>query len=440
MMRSGTDARDVVVTGMGFCLPGLGRATITTQDVWEIVSQGRTAISSRAEDGVFYGSVDLPAEKFAEYFPEIPGIFAAHFTDTHRFGLMSFLEACTDAKLDVRAGALTNAGILVGRGGVDANIAGYLKVLNTEIGDLNIMEATSLFIESSIAVTSSDVALAQSAFARTTGPCYTANAGCSSSSVQINNARLLINSGASDVIAVTGVDNFHYPLLKKVFDLVKMVQDQGEDTRPTNALPDEPIEFDRLMRPYDQRQGCVNYGEGSVSLILESREHAERRGAAIYGQVLGQAITRDGLPHPLASDQTGGGLVAAVQQAMGDRPIEQIRYVHGGSDGGMAQQEAEAIRTLFGDRAGDLLMTSQEGCFGHNGAPTGALGVALTLLMMQNRTVCPTANCERPLDFLPFNPLPGTQSVPLAFDHALSFTYQLGGVQSAILLGSPDAH
>ncbi|MDG4826235.1 beta-ketoacyl synthase N-terminal-like domain-containing protein [Asanoa sp. WMMD1127] len=438
MMRSATDARDVVVTGMGFCLPGIGRATITTDDVWEIVSTGKTAITSR-DDGVFYGSVDLPAEKFAEYFPEIPGIFAAHFTDTHRFGLMSFLEACTDAKLDVRAGALTNAGILVGRGGVDTNIAGYLKVLNTEIGDLNILEATSLFIESSIAVTSSDVALAQSAFARTTGPCYTANAGCSSSSVQINNARLLINSGASDVIAVTGVDNFYYPLLKKVFDLVKMVQDQDADSRPTNALPDEPIEFDRLMRPYDRRQGCVNYGEGSVTLILESREHAERRGAAIYGQVLNQAVTRDGLPHPLASDQTGAGLVAAVRQALGDRPIESVGYVHGGSDGGMAVQEAEAIRTLFGDRAGDLLMTSQEGCFGHNGAPTGALGVALTLLMMRNRAVCPTANCVEPLDFLPFNPLPGHETAPLAFDHALSFTYQLGGVQSAILLGSPDA-
>ncbi|WP_203719046.1 hypothetical protein, partial [Asanoa siamensis] len=125
--------------------------------------------------------------------------------------------------------------------------------------------------------------------------------------------------------------------------------------------------------------------------------------------------------------------------ALGGRPIEQVGYVHGGSDGGMAVQEAEAIRTLFGDRAGDLLMTSQEGCFGHNGAPTGALGVALTLLMMQRRTVCPTANCEEPLDFLPFNPLPGYESVPHAFDHALSFTYQLGGVQSAILLGGPDA-
>ena len=439
MQRSRTDARDVVVTGMGFCLPGQGRPTITAQDVWDIASRGRTAIASR-DDGVFYGTVDLSPEVFAEHFPEIPGVFAAHFTDTHRFGLMSFVEACTDAKLDVRAGALTNAGILVGRGGVDTNIAGYLKVLNTDIGKLSMAEATALFIESSIAVTSSDVALAQSAFARTTGPCYTANAGCSSSSAQVQNARMLINSGASDVIAVTGVDNFYYPLLKKVFDLVRTVQELDAGERPTNALPEEPIEFDRLMRPYDRRQGCVNYGEGSVSLILESREHAERRGAAIYGQVLNQALTRDGLPHPLASDQSGGGLVAAVRQALGDTwSIDQIGYVHGGSDGGMAEQESAAISTLFGDRASDLLMTSQEGCFGHNGAPTGVLGVALTLLMMQHRMVCPTANCEEPLDFLPFNPLPGYESVPHTFDHALSFTYQLGGVQSAVLLGSPDA-
>ena len=376
MMRSATDARDVVVTGMGFCLPGLGQAAITTAGRLGDRLPGQDRDLLPAEDGVYYGSVDLPAEKFAEYFPEIPGIFAAHFTDTHRFGLMSFLEACTDAKLDVRAGALTNAGILVGRGGVDANIAGYLKVLNTEIGDLNILEATSLFIESSIAVTSSDVALAQSAFARTTGPCYTANAGCSSS-VRADQQRP--DADQQRRVRRDRRDRRRQLPLPAAQEGLRPGQDgPGPGRRRaarTNALPDEPIEFDRLMRPYDRRQGCVNYGEGSVTLILESREHAERRGAAIYGQVLDQAITRDGLATP-AGQRPDRRRPRRRGPPAPRRPAGSSRSATctAAATAAWRTQEAKAIRALFGDRAGDLLMTSQEGCFGHNGAPTGAPG------------------------------------------------------------------
>jgi 3-oxoacyl-[acyl-carrier-protein] synthase II len=101
--------------------------------------------------------------------------------------------------------------------------------------------------------------------------------------------------------------------------------------------------------------------------------------------------------------------------------------------------EANAIRHLYGPAAAELLMTSQEGCFGHNGAPTGALGVALTVLMLQNQQICPTANCEEPSPEVPFDPLPGVQSRPLEFSHALNFSYQMGGVQTAVLLGTADA-
>ncbi|HKC27755.1 MAG TPA: hypothetical protein VKB75_07065, partial [Jatrophihabitans sp.] len=176
------------------------------------------------------------------------------------------------------------------------------------------------------------------------------------------------------------------------------------------------------------------------TLVLESREHAEQRGCRSYGQILSTAVTRSGLPHPLASDDTGGGLVSAVRTCLSDQwRVDEIPYVHGANDGGAATVESNAIRQLYGDAAGDLLMSSQEACFGHNGAPVGALGVALTLLMMERRQVCPTANCEQPEPGLPFDPVPGTTTRPLDFDYALTLSYQIGGVQSAILVGSPNA-
>jgi 3-oxoacyl-[acyl-carrier-protein] synthase II len=160
--------------------------------------------------------------------------------------------------------------------------------------------------------------------------------------------------------------------------------------------------------------------------------------------MLSHAMARDGLAHPLASDESGAGLVAAVRKCLGTSwDIRQVPYVHGASDGDamVTAFECNAIRQLYGPAAESLLMTSQEACFGHNGAPAGCLGVALTLLMLQHGEVCPTANCEYPADGLPFDPVPGnsTRRIDSDFDYALNFTYQIGGVKSAILLGRPQS-
>lgn len=428
-------ARDVLVTGMGFCLPGLDGPVFTAADLWNVAAHGRTCLTP-TQTGEYYGKVNLPLATFGQRLPDLPGVFAERFSDAHRYGLLSLVEAGVDAGLDFRAGDLADAAILVGRGGVDANIDTYRRMLHLDPEAVDLREATGLFIETALGVSPSDVALAQSALCRSTGPCFTVACGCSSSSVQLNNARLLIAAGAIDVAVVSGVDTLSFGLLRKLFRLAQMVQQQDTADQPT-VLPDQPLRFDRIMRPYDRRAGCVNYGEGAATLILESRAHAERRGVPVYGQILAQAITRDGLAHPLASDHSGAGLVAAVRRCLAGRlDVLDVPYVHGGSDGGMATLECNAIRQLYGPAAADLLMTSQEGCFGHNGAPTGAVGVALTLLMMRHRQVCPTANCEEPMPELPFDPVAGTKTRPLDFAHALSFTYQLGGLQSAILLGA----
>jgi 3-oxoacyl-[acyl-carrier-protein] synthase II len=426
--------RDVLVTGMGFCLPGPTSPVFTADELWDVAVNGRTCLT-RSDGGVYYGAVGLPHTTFGERLPDVPGVFAERFTAAHRYGLLSMVEACSDAGLDFRAGDLVDAAILAARGGVDANVNNYISMLGLDPEAVSISEATGLFIETALAVSPSDVALAQSALCRSTGPSFTVACGCSSSSAQLSNARFMIAAGDIDVAVVSGVDTLSVEFLRKLFRLAQMVQELDAADQPT-VLPDQPLEFDRIMRPYDRRAACVNYGEGSVTLILESREHAERRGAEPYGRILAQAITRDGLPHPLASDHSGAGLVAAVHKCLEGRlDVTDVPYIHGGSDGGMATLEANAIRRLYGPAAADLLMTSQEGCFGHNGAPTGALGVALTLLMMRHGAVCPTANCEEPMPDLPFDPVPGVLARPLDFDHALSFTYQLGGLQSSILLG-----
>lgn len=434
----GPKARDVMVTGMGFCLPGQTAPTLTAADLWHIAANGATCLV--AED-IFYGSVKLTDDLFEARLPGLPDFFARHYTAAHRYGLVSLIEACADAQLDVWRGDLTDAAVLAGRGGVDANIRSYLSVLEADPSATSALDAMELFVAAEQAITPSDVALVQAAITRSSGPCFTVSCGCASSAVQIGVARRLIASGDVDLAVVTGVDVFNVELIGNIQSLLRGAQATYDAIR-SDDMPEMLPSFESLMRPYDRRADCINHGEGSATVVLESREHAARRGAHAYGQVLTTATTRDGLANPLACDDTGRELVSAVHKCLGDRwRIEDIPYVHGGSDGNVVVTafESNAVKQLYGPAVTRLLMTSQEGCFGHNGAPAGCLGVALTLLMMQQGQVCPTANCEEPADGLLFDPVPGTRTRPLDFDYALSFNYQVGGVKNAILLGSPDA-
>jgi 3-oxoacyl-[acyl-carrier-protein] synthase II len=196
------------------------------------------------------------------------------------------------------------------------------------------------------------------------------------------------------------------------------------------------------MRPYDARADCMNYGDGSATLILESRSHAERRGARPYGAVLAQATTRGGLGSAVAIDTGGKALADAARRclAAGRAGLDEVPYINGGAEGDalFTRIESNAVQLLYGDDSRSVLVSSQEACFGHSGAPLGNLGAALTLLMMRHGQVCPTANCEKPSEVCSFDPVPGTIPRPLVFSRALSFNYQVGGVNSALLLGGAD--
>ncbi|MFI7246472.1 beta-ketoacyl synthase N-terminal-like domain-containing protein [Streptomyces qinglanensis] len=424
---------------MGFCLPGPICPVFTPEDLWSVVSQGITCLS---QDDVYYGAVHLTEQMFNARVPDVPPFFANHYTNAHRFGLVSMAEACRDAGLDVQSDDLTDAALLVGRGGVDANIDSYLSILRADPRATSPIDAMELFVAAEQAVSPSDVALVQGALTRSVGPCFTVSCGCASSAVQVGLARQMIAEGQVDIAVVTGVDIFNVQLIQNIQRLLRGAQSTYDAIR-SDGMPSLLPSFDALMRPYDRRADCINHGEGSATLVLESREHAERRGGHHYGQVLAQATTRDGLANPLACDDTGNQLVAAVRRCLADRwRIDQVPYVHGGSDGNVVVTafESNAVTELYGQAAvDDLLMTSQEGAFGHNGAPAGCLGVALTLLMMQTGEVCPTTNCEQPAENVPFDPVPGTRTRPLDFDYAFTFNYQVGGMKSAILLGSPEA-
>lgn len=422
---------------MGFCLPGGERPVLDAAGLWDTVSAGRSHLE---RDGFFHGRVELGDGLFRELFPEIPPRHQRFHAPVHRYGLVAMAQACLDAGLDFRAGDLADAAVLTARAGVDSNYDSYLAWHRADPDEVTPREAKDLFVRLVIAGTSNDVGNVQASLTRSRGPAFSVTCGCASSAVLLGIARRMIDAGEVDVAMVTGVDAFDLDRMRHA-DRLRRVAEEQEIRATHNSAPPTAPRFDRPMRPYDERSDCVNFGDGAVTLILESRERAERRGARSHGRLLAQATRRGGLPSAVSIDDSGGSLVAAVEACLGEgTSVRDVPYINGGAEGDPLFHliEANAVSALYGRAASEVLVSTQEGCFGHNGAPLGALGTASTLLMMGHGQVAPTANCEVPAAVCTFDPVPGTVAREREFDTALSFNYQVGGVSSALLLGGPD--
>ncbi|MEC4019146.1 beta-ketoacyl synthase N-terminal-like domain-containing protein [Streptomyces sp. H27-D2] len=431
-MSTARGPRDALVTGMGFCLPGPDGMTATTQQFWDVIAGGKSFL--KQDDGCYFGNVSIVEKDIQEKLPEIPERYLEKYSDLHFYGLLALLEACADAGFDWRAGDLTDAALLVARNGsADLVLDSYLPVLLADTERTTPQQARALLFRNVLNAVLSDVEATQAGLLRTTGPSYTLSCGCASSSVLLGNAARMIVAGEADIVLVTGADYWRYDRLRQYAAL--------EERSVTSLEPQTATLVDEPMRPYDERAAGLNYGNGAVTMIVESREHAERRGRGGYGRIFGQSTSRNAQSN-LAIDGKGTAAVRAARLCMEGRVTpDEIDYVNGGATGDRAfnAMEAEIISTLFGERSAGLPVTVQEGCFGHSGAPLGNIGVAATLLMMNHGQVAPTANCEIPAALCTFDPVPGHRTAPLRIERALSLNYTIGSVASAILLGGADA-
>ncbi|WP_116112261.1 beta-ketoacyl synthase N-terminal-like domain-containing protein [Austwickia chelonae] len=431
-------ALDPVITGMGFCLPGDSETPTTTIDqLWKVASTG----TSRVRTGdFFHGTVHGAAAEAARRWPTIPEHHLASYQEVHHLGLVSLHEALHDAGLDPAGEEVRDSAVLTARAGVDSTYDTYRAWhdLGTTADPRNIK---SHFVQLLLGGTWSDVGLIQSAMLRSRGTSFVLSSGCASSAELLGIAADLIRSRREDLVVVTGVDHFKADRVLHGARLAASVEQTMPVTATHHADPPAAPRHDRQMRPYDVHSDCMNYGSGAATLVVESRARAERRPARIHGRILGQCTRRGGLHSAVALATDGSALAEAARTVLRRAGLtpKDITYVNGGAEGDplFARLEANALIELMGS-APMPLVSSQEACFGHSGAPLGALEAALTVLMMSRGEVCPTAACIYPDPTLPFDPMPGTWTRPLEMDRALSFNYQVGGVYSALLLGASD--
>lgn len=256
------------------------------------------------------------------------------------------------------------------------------------------------------------------------GPNFTVATACASATNAIGDAFKLIQYDDADVILTGGTEAAMTRMGLSAFQNIRALSERNEE--PAKA-----------SRPFDlERDGFV-LSEGAGMLILEEYEHARRRGARIYAEVLGYGMTGDAghITHP---DEHGTGAARAIVNALRDAKLnpDQIDYINAHGTGTQLGDKAEtiAVKSVFGDHAKKLSISSTKSQLGHSLGASGGIELVLTTKAVTNSLVPPTINMENPdpecdLDYTPNQPR------ERRIRYAMSNSFGFGGHNASVIIG-----
>jgi 3-oxoacyl-[acyl-carrier-protein] synthase II len=406
------DPERVVVTGMGTVNP-LGKSV---EEYWDGLIEGRSGAA--------------PIEGFdasrltTKFACEVRGFDPTDYMDrklaqrsarfTH-LAIASAGQAIADAGLDMGAEDRYRVGVEMGTGigGFEVMTRDAATYLNG--GRLHPLYATMVIPNIAAAQVAMNCGLK--------GPNSTTVTACAASTHAIGNALRIIQRGDADVMLAAGTEASLCEVGIASFNAIKALS-----TR--NDAPEA------ASRPFDRDRDGFVPAEGSGTLILESLEHAQKRGARIYGEVIGFGITNDAF-HAVAPDETGAAPAQCMRNALADACIrpEDVDYVnaHGTSTPLNDAAETRAMKMALGEHAYRVPISSTKSMVGHLLGAAGAVEAIATLLTINRGVIHPTINYQNPdpacdLDYVP------NEARRTAVRIAISNGFGFGGQNCTIVL------
>ena len=259
---------------------------------------------------------------------------------------------------------------------------------------------------------------------RLRGPTMAVMTACAGGTQAIGDALRWIRAGRADAVLAVGADSELYPMGLASFSLLGALSTRND--APAAA-----------SRPFDRCRDGFVLGEGAAALVLENLDHAERRGAAVWAELLGFGSAADAFrvtdPHP-----QGVGAVLAMRRSLADARLgtDAIDYInaHGTSTPVNDRTETLAIRTVFGNRAAQIPISSTKSMIGHATVAAGAIEAAVVVLTLRDQIIHPTINYELPdpacdLDYVP------NASRRARVEIAMSNSFAFGGQTASVVFG-----
>jgi 3-oxoacyl-[acyl-carrier-protein] synthase II len=255
------------------------------------------------------------------------------------------------------------------------------------------------------------------------GPNYSVVSACASSAHAIGDAYRLIKYGDADIVIAGGAEAPITPIGLAGFCSMRALSTRN----------DEP---EKASRPFDKERDGFVMAEGAGAVVLEELEHALKRGAKIYAEVVGYGATADAY-HITAPHPEGEGAVNSMRLAIEEAGIspEEVSYInaHGTSTQLNDAAETKAIKKLFGEYAYKIPVSSTKSMTGHLLGAAGAVEFIATVMSVYTDKVHPTRNYEFPDPECDLDYVPGTYR-ELTVNYALSNSFGFGGHNASLLV------
>ena len=407
--------RRVVITGLGIVSP-VGN---DLSSAWENLVAGRSGIDriTRFDASAFPAQIAGEVKGFdiAQY---MPAKEARHFDTFIHYGIAASIQAVRDSGLEIsdanaeRIGAIVSSGI----GGlplIEENHAEYSKRGPRRISPFFVPGSIINMISGQLSI-----------MLGLKGPTFAIVSACTTGTHSIGEAGRLIEYGDADVMVAGGAEATVSPLGVGGFASMRALSTRNDD--PATA-----------SRPFDRDRDGFVLGEGAGVVVLEEYEHARKRGARIYGELLGFGMSSDAF-HMSAPAEDGEGPARGMRNALRNAGVETdaVQYLNAHATSTPLGDIAEtvSIKRAFGDHAARLVVNSTKSMTGHLLGAAGGIEAVFTALALHHQISPPTINifnqderCD--LDYC------ANEARQMRIDVAMSNSFGFGGTNGSLVLG-----
>jgi len=409
--------RRVVITGLG-CVTALAESA---DSLFTALCEGKSGISAIESFDTSTYPVRFGGEiknfDITKYIDQREGKRMDRFS---QLAIAAANQAVDDSGLDFAQEDVFRAGVIVGTGigGIKEIEDQHIRLLNKGVRKVSPFTVPRLMANAA----GGNIAI----YYGLRGPNFSVVSACASGSNAIGEAFSNILAGKSDIVITGGSEAALTPIGLASFCAARSLSTRNDN--PTAA-----------SRPFDKNRDGFVLSEGAGVLVLEEKEHAEKRGAHIYAELLGYSATDDGY-HITAPMPNGEGAARAMRLALKDAGLEpqKVNYINAHGTGTELNDimESAAIKTVFDEHAYNLLVSSTKSSLGHLLGASGAVELIISIKAINESTVPPTINlenqderCDLKMDFVPLKPREADIKI------AMSNSFGFGGHNACLIVG-----
>jgi len=406
--------RRVVVTGLGMLSP-VGN---TVESTWNALVAGQSGISpidhfeTSAYATRFAGLVkDFNCEEFISRKDQ------RKMDAFIQYGVIAGMQAMQDAGLVItdenahRIGAAIGSGI----GGL-----GLIEENHTSLVNGGPRKISPFFVPSTIV---NMIAGHLTIMYGMKGPSIAISTACTTGVHNIGQAARMIAYNDADVMIAGGAEKGSTPLGIGGFGAARALSTRNDNPQAAS-------------RPWDKDRDGFVLGDGAGIVVLEEYEHAKKRGAKIYAELVGFGMSSDAY-HMTSPPENGAGAALAMENALRDAQLspEKIGYInaHGTSTSAGDVAEAQAVKSVFGAAAYDVMVSSTKSMTGHLLGAAGAVESIYSILALRDQVIPPTINLDNPDEGCDLDFVPHTARQVKGLEYALCNSFGFGGTNGSLI-------